>query len=179
MQSLEAALPEHLRGTGTWAARPVGGCRAEGGGSKGCWAAPGQGRQGRWGRRGRAGESLQACLPMRHCQGSRLSRLISVLLNSGQGGGPSAKVGTDKTLLLCRKLASEGRLCAQRRAACRVAELLPEAPGSAGVQGERRWRGAAAATPLRPLHPLAGLHSRVPSPFSKLRGRCTGGHKAS
>lgn len=37
-------------------------------------------------------------------------RLIPVLLNSGQGGGPSAKVGTDKTFSLCRKLASEGRL---------------------------------------------------------------------
>lgn len=72
-----------------------------------------------WGRMGEGEESgcEFACL----CAYKALPRkpsvrcLISVLLNSGQGGGPSAKVGTEKTFSLCRKLASEERLCAQHR----------------------------------------------------------------
>lgn len=55
--------------------------------------------------------------------------LISVLLNSGQGGGPSAQVGTKKTFSLCRKLASEGSLISaqsqQRTGLVGGARVLP------------------------------------------------------
>lgn len=43
--------------------------------------------------------------------------LISALLNSGQGGGPSAQVGTKKTFSLCRKLASERSLISAQNSA--------------------------------------------------------------
>ena len=119
---IEDLLPEHLPWASTWARCPVGGLR---GGrrrlSSGTWASFRlRNNEGKWCRRmgeGEEGGCELACL----CAYNALLRkpsvrcLISVLLNSGQGGGPSAKVDTEKTFSLCRKLASEGRLCAQHR----------------------------------------------------------------
>lgn len=59
------------------------------------------------------------------------------------------------------------------------AELLPEALGSAGLQGERRWGDAALRSTPAPLPPAqapapTNRCSRAPSPFLKPQGRGRG-----
>lgn len=171
-------FPEHGPQAGSWAGRPAGGLLGRGGAVSGGLLASSHGRGGR----GRVGEGregwrefagLHACktLPRK----PSVPCLISVLLNSGQGGGPSARVGTDKTFSLCRKLASEGRLCAQHRSSLQSCCHRRRAVRGCRERGARAVR--AAGTPLHPCPPSPDSGPDRPALqgcFLRLRGCCTG-----
>lgn len=92
--------------------------------------------------------------------------LISVLLDSGQGRGPSAEAGAEKAFLLCRKLASEASRVLGTGRAC---EGRPEAG---------RWAGLRGGDMPPPRPPPRGPRPQTPedtaSLFLKFRGLCLG-----
>lgn len=85
--------------------------------------------------------------------------LISVLLDSGQGRGPSAEAGAEKAFPLCRKLVSEARRVLGTGRAC---EGRPEAG---------RWAGLRGGDPP-PRGPRPQTPEDTSSLFLKFRGLC-------
>ena len=183
---IEYLFPEHLPRTSTWGRCSVGGLWAEEGSAQAPGPAPGSESMkanggGGWGRVRRAGVSLHACVPIRHCQGSRLSAVWFLCFSI------QAKVGGHLLKWAQRKHFH----CAENwllRRGC-VLSTEPVCRGDAGSSGQGWGAGREALL----LWSHSGLErcpcscpilvraqaqivsvSKASNPFLKLRGLCMG-----